>query len=146
MSYCRFGWDGSNVYIFENVNGSLECCGCSLDDYRHGQWNWTDIAEFFAHLNEHIARGDTVPPTVIGEITEDWKAGRFAEWDTTDPQDMEPYLNLPKVVDSRSYIEFLAENRDMLGWDDEQFEHFKTIWRDKQNENRSEATDRPATE
>ena len=30
MSYCRFAWDGSDVYVFGSGDGVIECCGCSL--------------------------------------------------------------------------------------------------------------------
>jgi hypothetical protein len=32
MSYARFGWDGSDVYVFMCVSGKLECCGCILQE------------------------------------------------------------------------------------------------------------------
>jgi len=35
MSYARFGWDGSDVYVFMHVSGHLECCACIL---AHGDW------------------------------------------------------------------------------------------------------------
>lgn len=144
MSYCRFGWDNSSVYIFENVSGWLECCGCGLD--RDIKWDYRDIAEFLAHLDEHEARGDVVPPTVRTEIIQDWQQGRFAEWDQTDPVQMVPYLALPPVTDPRTYVEFLSENRHMLGWDDEKFDHFKQLMEEKEREGRSQAADRPAEE
>lgn len=29
MAYCRFGED-SDVYMFHDVNGYMNCCGCGL--------------------------------------------------------------------------------------------------------------------
>lgn len=142
MSYCRFGWDDSSVYIIES-GGSLECCGCSLSQ---NHWNYKDVAAFLAHLDEHEARGDVVPPTVRTDIIEDWKDGRFKDWDETDPEAMRPYFSLPTVRDPRDYLQFLEENRHMLGWDEEKFNEFKQIWEEKQNEARREAADRPAEE
>lgn len=32
MSYARFGWGGSDVYVFFNTGGYYECCFCALQD------------------------------------------------------------------------------------------------------------------
>lgn len=32
MSYARWGWKGSHVYVFMSISG-LECCFCSLQEY-----------------------------------------------------------------------------------------------------------------
>jgi hypothetical protein len=31
VSYARFGWGDSDVYVFENADGHLECCACRLN-------------------------------------------------------------------------------------------------------------------
>lgn len=62
MSYARFGWDGSDVYVFLDVGGFLSCCGCGLSR-KSFKANSTD--EMIAHLREHIAAGDCVPADVI---------------------------------------------------------------------------------
>ncbi len=67
MSYARFGWDGSDVYVYLHVGGYLCCCACSLtDDWRH-----TSTDAMIAHLREHIAAGDTVPADVIPALDAD---------------------------------------------------------------------------
>lgn len=30
MSYARFGWNNSDVYVFAHVGGGFECCACSI--------------------------------------------------------------------------------------------------------------------
>lgn len=70
MSYARFGWDGSDVYIFMSDLG-LECCGCSL--HRDGDsfpvFNSTQA--MVDHLAEHRAAGDFVPEYVEDELWAD---------------------------------------------------------------------------
>lgn len=41
MSYARFGVNGSDVYVFQNRDGHLECCGCQMakrGDTVNGKW------------------------------------------------------------------------------------------------------------
>lgn len=66
MSYARFGWDDSDVYVF--LDGRwLECCGCSL---RHnGQFYST--SNMLDHLEEHRAAGHTVPESCIERLKAD---------------------------------------------------------------------------
>ena len=75
MSYARFGWDGSDVYVFmsvgsaEHPNGWLECCSCTLQPRVPGGFHeWFrafSTAEMVAHLEAHIAAGQHVPADVI---------------------------------------------------------------------------------
>lgn len=67
MSYCRFGWDGSDVYVYPDIDGRLECCGCILGN----QWSYPTAEAMIEHLDRHIAAGHTVPPYVIPEILAD---------------------------------------------------------------------------
>jgi hypothetical protein len=69
MSYARFGWDGSSVYVFLSSFGYLECCGCSLTPNRFGEFLST--AEMVRHLQEHQERGHTVPPETFDRLRED---------------------------------------------------------------------------
>ena len=91
MSYARFGWDGSDVYIFATRDRDgidcIECCSCSL---RKVDEPYTDMfghefsyffASFFAytpqdmidHLNEHAEQGDIVPDETFERIREDYE-------------------------------------------------------------------------
>lgn len=61
MSYCRFGWDGSDVYVFESANG-LACCGCRLHD---DGFLCAEPEEMIAHLVAHRRAGQFVPEHAI---------------------------------------------------------------------------------
>lgn len=112
MSYARFGWDDSYVYLFEHVDGGLECCGCALSPV---SVRFTDVVEFCRHLDEHTAAGHTVPDHVIPAVLADYANGEFTDWDTTgDPARLDPWTNrqAPPTV---TRAEFYERNRHMLG-------------------------------
>lgn len=67
MSYARFGYDDSDVYVFLSSEGYLECCGCSLNE----QWYYETTDEMLAHLEEHRAQGHNVPQDCIDELLAD---------------------------------------------------------------------------
>lgn len=62
MSFERFS--SSDVYIFEHVDGFIECCGCSLakvgDSGVFGFTNLKTPREALAHLDDHEAAGDDI--------------------------------------------------------------------------------------
>lgn len=61
MAYARFGQFGSDVYVYEHIDGGLHCCGCSLGA---GDCFSTDTgAAMIGHLREHQRAGDHVPAT-----------------------------------------------------------------------------------
>lgn len=80
MSYARFS-TGSDVYVFMNVAGFLECCGCSLDE----QWAFGSTQEMADHLGDHRAAGHTVPEGVEEAL---WRDDR-ANWVDFDRCDLE---------------------------------------------------------
>ena len=65
MAICRFG-DGSDVYVFYNVHGGIECCGCRLSDVCG--FNAKNEAEMIAHLAYHRAAGHRVPPEAFEDL------------------------------------------------------------------------------
>jgi hypothetical protein len=67
MSYCRFFWDGSDVYVYESDRG-IECCGCALNEY--GVTLETP-AEMIEHLMEHRAAGHCVPEYALEALREE---------------------------------------------------------------------------
>jgi hypothetical protein len=75
MSYARFGWDGSDVYVFKSVGdqehpgGWLECCSCSLIPDRW--FRAFSTAGMIRHLRSHMAHGHHVPSDVIPELLAD---------------------------------------------------------------------------
>jgi hypothetical protein len=67
VSYCRFGWGGSDVYVFLSVSGCLECCGCRLSE----EWSYSSTDAMLAHLREHVSKGDTVPDSAIRRLEDE---------------------------------------------------------------------------
>ena len=88
MSYCRFGWGGSDVYVFVS-SSAIECCGCALQErewqdnpdsflggYLHAIGEiiptaFTKTADMVEHLKRHIAAGHCVPDDVIPSLLAD---------------------------------------------------------------------------
>lgn len=67
MSYARFGWDGSDVYVYMHVAGHLECCGCILGD----EWSFHSTQAMIDHLAEHRAAGHNIPVGIEDELRAD---------------------------------------------------------------------------
>ena len=65
MSYCRFGWEGSDVYVIAHCDGGFVCyCG--------GEGSHTDTEEeMIVHLAAHRRKGDFVPQHAIEGLWED---------------------------------------------------------------------------
>lgn len=80
MSYARFGWDGSDVYVYLDVAGHLACCGCALGSPVH-----RSTADMLAHLDAHRSAGHRVPEACIEQLKADaeendtWIAGLAAQ-------------------------------------------------------------------
>ena len=93
MSYARWGWDGSDVYLFTTSKGTnqyaIECCGCLLDRGIELEHPYTDklgiththeytayqantSGEMIAHLKKHLAMRHCVPEDVIPNILQDY--------------------------------------------------------------------------
>lgn len=72
MSYCRFS-DG-DVYMYEHVNGFIECCACSLKDGKSvALLNRKDALE---HLYQHRDNEDKVPEYAINRLIKDIKENK----------------------------------------------------------------------
>ena len=72
MSYCRFGYDGSEVYVYSGADG-IVCCGCRLDPIE--QTTFELHSEMIAHLLEHRKAGHVVPQYAIDTLLEESMAG-----------------------------------------------------------------------
>lgn len=95
MSYARFGWDNSDVYIFTTLisknpaHYAIECCGCLLDKGEKLEEPYTDMlgltheysykgfkaetsGEMIAHLIKHKAIKHHVPDFTIQDILKDY--------------------------------------------------------------------------
>jgi hypothetical protein len=72
MSYCRFGWGGSDVYVYEDVSLGIYCCGCALTPggFIAGNPGADHVAAdvMVAHLKEHRRAGHTVPQHAIDSL------------------------------------------------------------------------------
>lgn len=69
MSYARFGWDNSDVYVYLDCGGYLTCCAC-------GRWaspwpKFYSTDDMVAHLREHQSKGDVVPDDTFVELEAD---------------------------------------------------------------------------
>ena len=91
MSYARFGWEGSDVYVFATPSGGeevIECCGCNLatpikldpplvdlfgivHEYSSSSFYADYPGEMISHLNIHIAKGQTVPEYTLDRLREE---------------------------------------------------------------------------
>ncbi len=74
MSYARFGWGGSDVYVFMHVGGFLECCMCFLDDHQdEGSFQANSTQTMIDHLNKHELAGHTIPLDIYDNLWADNK-------------------------------------------------------------------------
>lgn len=65
MSHVRWGVDGSDVYVYDDVNGKVACCGCLLGGASR---YFVTHAELALHLREHEAAGHQVPAWVYDDL------------------------------------------------------------------------------
>lgn len=88
MSFERFS--SSDVYIFEHVNGFIECCGCLFSD-------WDDSEPFpqlktpreaLTHLYKHIDAGHDIGKAAVRIIKE------YPDLDIK----IEPYVVDPEIT------------------------------------------------
>lgn len=83
MSYCRFAWDNSDVYVYESESG-LECAGCKLtSDFGGFTANEGDLGDvdrtlnpasfmkMIVHLRMHRAMGHVVPMYAPASLSEE---------------------------------------------------------------------------
>ena len=87
VSFARFGWEGSDVYVFEHAGGFIQCCGCGITEPEEedSMWGFANLKtpkEALAHLEEHKKVGDNVESAING-ITDG-----YSDLDVT----IEPYL------------------------------------------------------
>lgn len=71
MSYARFGWDGSDVYVFVSVGGWIECCACILHEEDWASFQAKETQEMVDHLKKHQESGHHVPESVFERLWEE---------------------------------------------------------------------------
>jgi hypothetical protein len=67
MAYVRFV--EADLYIFMNVHGYLECCGCILGN--DGDFLAYDTDSMVRHVKDHLNMGHYVPDWLIPSIQAD---------------------------------------------------------------------------
>ena len=71
--YAGFGpWSPSDLYIYDDVGGFTNCCGCKLPEQSQG-FQSTDLQEMLDHIAEHRAAGHNVHDGLEDLITEEWE-------------------------------------------------------------------------
>jgi len=70
MSYARFGWHGSDVYIYLDSAGYLCCCACSARSDM-GSYKAYSTSEMMRHIDYHQSLGDHVPKDAIDQLVRD---------------------------------------------------------------------------
>lgn len=100
MSFVRLGQDGSQVYIYDDVDGTKHCCFCALakvirqrtDEELAAIWlpvdgadreHWravyepdfhtNDLDTMLTHIAEHRTAGHTVPDWVDQALRDEWE-------------------------------------------------------------------------
>lgn len=90
MSYARWGWDNSDVYVFtaKHIDNKyvVECCGCIVEKLDAPITDFFGIerdinllsfyaktrGEIDAHLKEHVSKGDIVPERTFNRLELDY--------------------------------------------------------------------------
>ena len=71
MSYARYGEDGSDIYLYEDIAGGYTCALCSLLPKEAGNWSsfhCDTLEEVKEHLEQHVANGDIVPERAVKRV------------------------------------------------------------------------------
>lgn len=68
MSYARFRRGVSDVYVYLDCGGYLNCCGCWLSEFSQPFYTTPDMV---AHLEEHRAAGHVVPVNLVADLEDD---------------------------------------------------------------------------
>jgi hypothetical protein len=74
MSYCRFGWESSDAYIFGTTVGGknfIECCGCLLSDDDDSFPRFDNYGDLLRHINDHRSAGHHILARVDELIREE---------------------------------------------------------------------------
>jgi len=74
MSYARFGWDSSDVYIYSSWLGQksvIVCAMCYFGDDLEPSYYAESTLEMLEHLKAHERAGQTVPPDTYTSLLSD---------------------------------------------------------------------------
>lgn len=77
MSYQRFG-DKSDMYVYYNVGGWLECCACRLKHEQHKSYITYSRKDMLKHMVQHRKAGHRgYTPVVVAMRAEIKVAGEY---------------------------------------------------------------------
>lgn len=78
MAYSRWGWDGSDLYIYMDTGGYLNCTACPLMPLAENakikmnqSFHAYSTMDMIDHLGEHMDAGHNFPDSVIPDILSD---------------------------------------------------------------------------
>lgn len=115
MSYARFGWGGCDVYVFANLYGGLECCGCRLRDGHHFNTRGGTVGD-----ESELTREDYT--VMLGHLADHTEAGHFVPLYCTERlrAELDGDLTRPLSPEAKAHDEAAARDMaDKLGWTDE---------------------------
>jgi hypothetical protein len=81
VSFVRFGSDGSQVYIYDDVDRGPTCCFCGLAKVTYDEDenpHWEDFSSrtldaMLHHVADHRAAGQVVPEWVDHALRDEWE-------------------------------------------------------------------------
>lgn len=68
MAYARFGAEGSDVYVYEDVTGYFRCARCRLNG---DEWRTNHRSQMIVHLEDHRRAGHIVPDRATNQLAEE---------------------------------------------------------------------------
>ena len=74
MSYARFGWDNSDVYVYPTLIGNkpfIACAACYFGDELEPSYYAESTLEMLDHLKAHQKAGQLVPDETFDAILAD---------------------------------------------------------------------------
>jgi hypothetical protein len=75
MAYSRWGWDGSDLYVYMDTGGYLNCTACPLMPLAENakikmnqSFHAHSTMDMIDHLGEHMDAGHNFPDNIIADI------------------------------------------------------------------------------
>lgn len=99
MSYVRFAWEGSDVYVYDSCSGGIECCGCRFGS----SFNCATPEEMIVHMAAHRRAGHFVPEYAITGL---WHA---IEGATKPREPQSKYLEESSLIMEAIQVKIMAD-------------------------------------
>jgi len=74
MAYARYERGRSDIYVFRNLQGEIECVSCRLSPDGKGWWEtryFTELKDLYVHLMGHRMAGHLVPDETLQRVAEE---------------------------------------------------------------------------